>query len=100
MSIGKTHGCRDRGDVYGPVPLLPFPISRRVHVGRGRSFPPPIQLTTTQEGARIKRNVPIAVKLGADGASAGAPEVVADDPVALVLEHALVERLDVASVSG
>jgi len=45
-------------------------------------------------------DVPIALKLGADDASAGAPKVVADDPVALVLEHALVERFDVASVSG
>jgi len=45
-------------------------------------------------------DVPIALKLGADDAGAGAPEVVADDPVALVLEHALVERLDVASVGG
>jgi hypothetical protein len=45
-------------------------------------------------------DVPVALKLGADDACAGAPEVVADDPVALVLEHALVERLDVASVGG
>jgi hypothetical protein len=36
-------------------------------------------------------DVPIALEFGADDASAGAPEVIADDPVALVLEHALVE---------
>ena len=44
--------------------------------------------------------VPIALKLGADDAGAGAPEVVADDPITLILEHALVKRFDVASVSG
>ncbi len=48
----------------------------------------------------MKWNVPIVLKLGADGASASMAEVVAGDPVVLVLEHALVERLDVASVSG
>jgi hypothetical protein len=45
-------------------------------------------------------NVPIALKLGADGAGARTVEVVADDPVALVFEHALVEGFDVASVSS
>lgn len=46
------------------------------------------------------RNVPIAFKLCADGAGAGTEEVITDDPVALVFEHALVERFDVASVSS
>lgn len=46
------------------------------------------------------RNVPIAFKLCADGAGAGTEEVITDNPVALVFEHALVERFDVASVSS
>jgi hypothetical protein len=43
---------------------------------------------------------PIALKLGADDASAGTPEVITDDPVALIFEHAFVKGLDVASVGG
>jgi hypothetical protein len=48
----------------------------------------------------IQQNVPIALKLGADGTGAGPVEVVTDDPVALVFEDALVEGFDIASVSG
>ncbi len=44
--------------------------------------------------------LPIALEFGTDGAGASTEEVVADDPVALIFEHALVERFDVASVSG
>jgi hypothetical protein len=36
-------------------------------------------------------NLPIAFKLGADGTGAGTPEVIADDPIALILEHTFVE---------
>jgi hypothetical protein len=43
--------------------------------------------------------LPVALKLGADGAGTGTPEVVAYDPVALVFEHALVEGFYVASMS-
>ena len=45
-------------------------------------------------------NVPIAFKLCADDAGAGTEEVITDNPVALVFEHAFVERFDVASVSS
>ena len=48
----------------------------------------------------IRQDVPIALKLGADGTGAGSEEVVTDDPVALIFEDALVERFDVASVSS
>ncbi len=51
-------------------------------------------------GWYVRRNVPIALKLCADSAGAGTEEVVADDPVALIFEHALVKRFDVASVSS
>ena len=43
--------------------------------------------------------LPVALKLGANGAGTGTPEVVAYDPVALVFEHALVEGFYVAPMS-
>ena len=48
----------------------------------------------------MDENVPIALKFCTDSAGAGTEEVVTNDPVALVFEHALVERFDVASVSS
>jgi hypothetical protein len=97
---GKTHEYKDQDDVYVPAPLLPFPISQLAHVDHGRSFPPTEESTTMSRERVRSEYAPVALKLGADDACAGAPEVVADDPVALVLEHAFVERLDVASVGS
>jgi hypothetical protein len=42
----------------------------------------------------------MALKLGADREAARTEEVVADDPVGLVLEHALVQRLYIEPVRG
>ena len=55
--------------------------------------------TIKQKEERLLHS-PVTLKLCADDAGARAPEVVADDPITLVLEHAFVERLDVASMSG
>jgi|SRR6266852_930347 len=97
----QTHGCRDRGDVYGPAPPLPFLISRRAHGDHERSFGQGFsEKGRTGDGWYVGRIVPIALKFCTDGAGTGTEEVVTDDPVALVFEHALVERFDVASVSS
>jgi len=40
------------------------------------------------------------LKLGVDGASMGMPEVIAGDPVVLILGHVVVERLNIASMSS
>jgi len=49
---------------------------------------------------KLSACLPIALKLGTDCTGPGTPEVVAYDPIALVFEHALVERFDVAPVGG
>ena len=89
----------DRDDDYVRGPPLPFAISQRAHVDHGRSCINRFE-QHTYRGRQEVKNAPVALKLGADDTGARTPEIVADDPVTLVLEHALVERLDVASVGS
>jgi hypothetical protein len=84
------------------APPPPSQISQPVHADRRCSFATeagdPLSPTRTSHEKYL--HSPVPVELRADGESPGAPEVLADNPVQLIVEETPVEAPDIGFVCG